>query len=523
MTEPGAGSRRIELASDIDLDGFRAAARALLQQDVAPDDIDWAVAGADPGLFGAPGYGSRNTPDAAASQPTAALSLRPSLHVPAELLAMCGDIIQHADPGRFDRLYRLLWRLQRDPALRHDALDPELAQLRRMAQAVSRERHKMKAFVRFREVREPGASADTPPLHVAWFEPAHHIVDAVAPFFMRRFAGMRFAILTPERSVHWDGQTLTLGAGAGRQQAPPADAGEALWLTYYASIFNPARLKLRAMEKEMPRRYWTNLPEATLISELAADADERSARMVEREAQATRRRLPGIRVAGSEAGGGEGAAEPRAQPANVGAPASTLGDLRQAAATCRDCPLGALATQTVFGEGPAGAALMLVGEQPGDQEDLRGRPFVGPAGQLLGRAMAQLDWRRDAVYMTNAVKHFKYEPRGKRRIHKTPAQREADACMQWLEREIELVAPQAIVALGATAARQLLGRPVAVLRERGQWTTRHDGVPVLLTLHPSALLRMDPADRDAAHAAWLADLDLATRYARLPAPGGGTP
>jgi DNA polymerase len=154
---------------------------------------------------------------------------------------------------------------------------------------------------------------------------------------------------------------------------------------------------------------------------------------------------------------------------------------------------------------------MLVGEQPGDVEDLRGRPFVGPAGQLLDRALEQLGWRRDAVYLTNAVKHFKYELRGKRRIHKTPAQREAAACLHWLEDEIAMVQPEAIVALGATAARSLMNRNVAVMRERGQWLKRDDGRRVLVTLHPSALLRvMEPDERERAYAAWLQDLALAT-------------
>ena len=141
---------------------------------------------------------------------------------------------------------------------------------------------------------------------------------------------------------------------------------------------------------------------------------------------------------------------------------------------CRACPLFAHATQTVWGEGPIGAPLMLVGEQPGDQEDLQGRPFVGPAGRLLDRALAELGWDRSVAYVTNAVKHFKWvpAPRGKRRMHKTPAQREADACEPWLEREIALVRPQALVALGATASRQVLKRPVAVLRERGRWLDR---------------------------------------------------
>ena len=521
----------VVLASEVDIDGFRAAARRLLQQGVGPDAVEWSVAGsAAPSLFagGAPTLagdigreigrdigGDIGMQSAVQQRSAAAANEAGAPRVPADFITLCNDVLQHADPGRFQRLYRLLWRLQREPGLRHDALDSDVMQARLMAQTVRRERHKMKAFVRFREVREPGALTDEAPLHVAWFEPAHHVVEAVAPFFMRRFAGMRFVILTPERCVHWDGIALTLTAGAGRHQAPPADAGEALWLTYYASIFNPARLKLKAMEKEMPRRYWSNLPEAVLISGLAAQALERSARMVEREPQPTARRLP----APSTAGGSPGPDKSLQAAGNLYTPAAAearSGDLqatRQAAARCRACPLGALATQTVFGEGPPGAALMMVGEQPGDQEDLQGRPFVGPAGQLLARAMAQLGWPRDASYITNAVKHFKYEPRGKRRIHKTPAQREADACLHWLESEITLVGPQAIVALGATAARQLLGRPVAVLRERGQWLTRADGLPVLVTLHPSALLRMDAGEFDAAYRAWLTDLARASRYA----------
>lgn len=184
-----------------------------------------------------------------------------------------------------------------------------------------------------------------------------------------------------------------------------------------------------------------------------------------------------------------------------------LGELRAAAHACRACPIGAHATQAVCGEGPLAPRHMLVGEQPGDQEDLAGRPFVGPAGQLLERAMAQLGWARDGVYLANAVKHFKYELRGKRRIHKTPGQREAEACAHWLDAEIALVRPQSLVALGATAARALLGRPVAVQAERGAWLReRADGRPVFVTLHPSALLRLPDAEREAAQARWREEL-----------------
>lgn len=191
-----------------------------------------------------------------------------------------------------------------------------------------------------------------------------------------------------------------------------------------------------------------------------------------------------------------------------------LNALRDAAAGCRECPIGFIGTQTVWGEGPVRARLMLVGEQPGDHEDLQGRPFVGPAGQLLMRALDELGWPRDALYVTNAVKHFKFEMLGKRRMHKTPAQREAAACLHWLESEIEHVKPQALVALGATAARQLMGRAVPVLANRGQWLEREDGLPVLVTLHPSALLRIVGEDRDAAYAQWLADLRQADTLVR---------
>jgi len=191
-----------------------------------------------------------------------------------------------------------------------------------------------------------------------------------------------------------------------------------------------------------------------------------------------------------------------------------LQTLRDDAAGCQECPLYVNATQTVFGEGPVGAVLMLVGEQPGDHEDRQGRPFVGPAGQLLDRALAELDWPREALYVTNAVKHFKFEMRGKRRMHKTPAQREAAACLHWLESEIELVNPQALIALGATAARQLMGSPVGVMALRGQWLERQDGRQVLITLHPSALLRVFDDERAAAYALWLDDLRKAGKIVR---------
>ena len=189
--------------------------------------------------------------------------------------------------------------------------------------------------------------------------------------------------------------------------------------------------------------------------------------------------------------------------------ADSIEHLAELARTCRACPLWAHATQTVFGAGDPHARIMLVGEQPGDEEDVKGQPFVGPAGRLLDRALDRAGIDRRHVYVTNAVKHFKWELRGKRRLHKTPAQREIEACMQWLEREIGAVRPQVIVCLGATASQALLGRAFRVSTMRGRFIDSPHAPFVFATLHPSALLRLpDAAERDEAFARFVADLSL---------------
>ena len=484
-------TRTVRLAAEDDLAGFKAKVRQLVAQQVPPQAVQWQVATSAHGdLF------------AEAEPHDAALPARaPAFRLPAQAVQWLEHAALHSEAGRFDLLYRLVCRLLAEPGLRDDPLDPDMLHAERLSRAVRRDMHKMTAFVRFRPLAAP---AGDPIEHVAWFEPDHHIVQASAPFFARRFAQMHWAILTPQRSVRWDGQALAFGPGARREDAPPADAGEQLWLTYYAHIFNPARLKPDMMRKEMPRRYWKNLPEATLIQPLMAAAMQRSGQMVEDGATEPQRRRPAASIA----------LRLDQRVAETAAPGS-LDALRIATSHCRDCPIGQHATQAVHGEGPAGAALMLVGEQPGDQEDLRGRPFVGPAGRLLQSAFDALGWQREALYLTNAVKHFKYELRGKRRMHKTPGQQEAALCSQWLEREIALVRPQAAVALGATAARALLGRAVTIGSARGQWLARADGLPVLVTLHPAALLRMESADPAAAFAAWLDDLRQASGYAGM--------
>ena len=187
----------------------------------------------------------------------------------------------------------------------------------------------------------------------------------------------------------------------------------------------------------------------------------------------------------------------------------TLKALREEARKCQACALWANATQTVFGAGSPDARVMLVGEQPGDEEDKKGLPFIGPAGKLLDRALAAAGVARDEVYITNAVKHFKWQARGKRRLHKTPAQREIDACRQWLERELATIKPQVVVCLGATAAKAVISKDFKVSTQRGEFVESALAPYVFATLHPSALLRLqDEAEREAAFAAFVKDLKL---------------
>ncbi len=362
-----------------------------------------------------------------------------------------------------------------------------------MEKAVRRDAHKMRAFVRFRKIDDGNGER-----YVAWFEPAHHIVERNAGFFVGRFAGMRWTILTPNASADWDGERLAIGPGARREDAPKADDAEDLWRTYFASIFNPARLKVKAMQAEMPKKYWRNLPEASLIPQLIEGAEKAAKTMVDKaptEPAAHHRAVQAKHWTdpGKKAGGGEDAA--------------TLEELREAAEGCTRCDLYRNATQTVFGEGPAAAKVVFVGEQPGDSEDIEGHPFVGPAGRLLDEIMEEAGVDRTKAYVTNAVKHFKFEPRGKRRIHSKPNAGEVKACRWWLEKELSLLKPQVAVALGATAAQSLLGKSVAVTKLRGTTVESPEGIPVFVTVHPSYLLRIpDAADKVAERKRFVADM-----------------
>ena len=468
---------------------WRAEARRLLAAEIPPEQVEWRIAGEGRGLFGT------------AAPPAAGGEAAP--RVPRRFVALAEVAIRHRDPARFALLYRLLWRLVHgEPALLEVPTDADLLRLEAMAKSVGRDAHKLHAFLRFRPVALPGGGEH----HIAWFEPEHHILEAEAGFFVRRFAGLRWSILTPAASAHWDGESLRMGPGATRRDAPPEDAGDALWRSYYAAVFNPARLKPAAMRAEMPMRYWRNLPEAQEIPRLMAEAPRRVAEMVARGATPPAPRRQRVAVQPSPA-------SDVAAAMDSDDPRTALAALARELAGRNDLPSwSAAATQMVFGEGSPGAPLLFVGEQPGDEEDIAGRPFVGPAGRLFNRALDEAGIPRDRSYVTNAVKHFKFTPTGRRRLHQSPDAGDIAFYRPFLQREIALVGPQLVVSLGATALRALTGRPLAINKARGEVIRTEAGLPLLPTVHPSYLLRLpDPAAKEREYARFVADLRAAHR------------
>lgn len=439
---------------------WRKAARGLLASGVT--EVVWQVGNAASDLFARP------------APPVAGTT--PALTLPKEAVSEIETALCHADPERFARAYGLLQRLIAGDLRWGDRTDPAMRKLLEQAKTVRRAIHKMHAFVRFRDVGGDGGRR----AFIAWFEPDHPVVEAATPFFARRFGDMDWAILTPRITASFvDGVLRHDRTVPGT--VLPDDATEGLWRTYYANIFNPARLMVDAMTSEMPRKYWKNLPEADLIPGLIRSAGARAAAM---EMAAPSTPSPRLLVQ----------AKAMVQRSLPPAPTGGLAALRAEAGRCTRCPLHGPATQVVFGLGPQDAPLMIVGEQPGDTEDLTGVPFTGPAGQLFDAEAQEAGLNRAAAYVTNAVKHFKYEPRGKRRIHQRPDAGEVTACRWWLDLERATIRPKLILAMGATAVASLTGTGKGILTRRGTVETLLDGTPLFITVHPSWILRQADPD-----------------------------
>ena len=510
-----------------EFEAWRAAAREALHAGYRPEEIDLEDATVPAPLSLA----------LEAEQPaTGTPVLRP--HTSKAFLEAAQLAAVHRDPQRWNLLYRILYRLQTARELMKLETDEDIVELTRLEAQVKRDLHKMHAFVRFRKVLEPNdpaerpvvldeeviapPSSDAPVEHhillatptpfgpvkteiescppvdptpdadcehfIAWYQPDHRILPLAAPFFAERFAIMRWTILTPDASVSWDpiAKQLVFAPGAGRDSAPAEDELETLWRSYYSSIFNPARLNPEAMRSEMPVRYWKNLPEVSLLPNLMTQSKARVEKMVEKQQS-----------------------QPTAQP--FVPEDHSLQSLVAALPGCKGCDLYCHAIQVVPGRGPETASLMLIGEQPGDQEDKAGEPFVGPAGKVLDEVLEQLRIPRSALYVTNAVKHFKFIQRGKLRLHQNPRMSEIMACRPWLLAELETVKPKVVLCLGASASKSLLGGTFALMRDRGKLLSTPFADQVLATIHPSAVLRARDQPNGAQLRQFLTD-DLALAY-----------
>jgi uracil-DNA glycosylase len=432
----------------LDFDAWREKAREHLQRNTRPDALQWD-------------FGENDQPLLFHAERAAAVEPR-TIRMPRAFLEYARTISMHRDPNRWALLYRVAWRIQNEnPNLLHVEVDDDVRAMVMMNKAIARDIHKMRAFVRFKRVEHEGQEQ-----FVAWYPPDHYILEANTPFFVNRFGSMRFAILTPDGSMVWNLQEAVYGPGVPRSQAPSEDEFDELWRTYYGSIYNPARRNLHAMRAQMPVRRWIDLPESRIIYELVRTSSERVETMAKKQAISASAFIP------------EGA---------------DLLELRRAVHKCSACELCALATQPVFGEGPDHTSVLLAGEQPGNDEDIAGRPFVGPAGRVLTEAMHEAGLERDHAYLTNAVKAFRFEERGKRRIHQKPGSTHIAACRPWLDAEIANVKPKTIICLGATAAQSVLGRTVQIKAERGQDLRHASGARVIVTYHPSAILRVPDA------------------------------
>jgi probable DNA metabolism protein len=373
-------------------------------------------------------------------------------NVPRALVTIAALAFQARNPDRFALLYRLVLRANAGEKLLEHKDDPELRRAQSLALAVRADAHKMRTLLRFMET-EDGR-------YLGWYAPAHYVLEANAQLMARRFPNLSCSILTPDGSAHWqDGTPPRFSAGLAHVANDAALTK--WWHTHHVKL-------LREADRD------TSIPEAEALDEAHRPPDR-----------------PPL--------------GPVVLPLSVDKP---LLEATHEAGDCRRCHLYEPATQMVFGEGPADAPVMFVGEQPGDQEDTIGRPFVGPAGQIMDRAMEEAGIDRRTIYITNAVKHFKFTPRGKRRIHQTPEAPEIQACRFWLDVERVQLRPKLLVLMGGTAARAVTGRQVTITRERGRPFKLDDGQTAFVTVHPSFLLRVPDEDAKAReYRAFVRDLE----------------
>ena len=448
-------------------ESWRKEARKHLMAGVTPDKINW---GSQDTLFTEFNFNESFVP----------VVLKSEFKVSPEFIELAKTVSYARNTDRWDLLYRILFRLQyENPQLLNITVDSDIRKAELLVKSIRRDIHKMHAFVRFKKEIVMTKNGEEE-YYVAWHKPEHLITQIATPFFARRFGDRKWSIYTPDESAHWNLEKLTFGAGLEQREFTTKDDWDEVWKTYYRSIFNPARIKIKMMKSEMPVKYWSSMPETELIKELIREAPKRLQEMAKNQ---NTKAVVDVNL--------------------------SIDELREKAKSCKACPLYAKATHTVFGAGSKDAHVMIVGEQPGDQEDIAGLPFVGPAGEILDQALAKANLRREDIYLTNAVKHFKWSSHTvreeKMRLHQKASGAEAHACKPWLEAEIAQIKPKIIIALGATAATALLGRLPKISEERGKFFTMNAHTKIVISWHPTVILRTDDANEKKLYLQQLSD------------------
>ena len=464
--------KTIILKKQGDFDEWRAKARLLLQEEMSPEDVFWHYHSA-PTLFD-------DEPASPLSEKYPPAQQGQEFRVPKQFINLAKNVICHESEDSAALLYRLLYRLQQDKTVLERIYDIDTATALSRQKAVCHDIHHMHAFLRFKEIDNLGDDTFRR-CFTAWYEPQHFIITEAIPFFSRRFSDMDWQILTPKGSAFYFNKRLFFGEPIFKKPQNK-DQTEELWKTYFASIFNPARLKVKTMQSHMPKKYWSNLPEAQMIDSLIGNAETR----VETMERQPVRQPPLFHSLLSK----RHAQNSVQTNFRSGTTPETSDILNDSIRSCKRCPLHCSATQAVCGEGPENASLMIVGEQPGDCEDLVGRPFIGPAGQIFEKAAYKAHIQRNEVYITNAVKHFKYELKGRKRLHKRADRSEVEHCRWWLMKEIDLVKPKLIVAMGKTALFSLTGLNEPITGLVGKILETEEKSPILVTFHPSYILRI---------------------------------
>jgi probable DNA metabolism protein len=423
-------------------ESWRTKARELLEYRVSPHDIEWIT----------------ETQIFSLSEDWQKSGEKRSVSVPRDFIEEAQIVSCFRDDSTWDLLYRLAYRLVfEDKKLLADFLDVDVIEFQKRARLVGRDVHKMKAFVRFKEVETEKGK-----VYMAWHRPDHRITKLAANFFKDRFNGMKWIIMTEDETINWDGEDLSFSDGVPEHEAKILDEKEDLWKTYYRAIFNPARIKVSAMKKELPVRHWKTLPETELITSLLDEAPQRLEEFYQSQRslpQAFERKFP------------------------------TLGALNLSLEKCKACSICEKANGPVFGEGKQNARMVFVGEQPGDEEDLKKRPFIGPSGQLLNEGLLKANISREDLYVTNAVKGFKWLPKNHQRWHKGASLSEVATCRPWLKQELELVKPEVLVCLGRTAAHSVLGKVVKMSEVRGKIFETQYAKKTIIIPHPASVLR----------------------------------